>query len=169
MGSPKSEAGRFDDESPQRQVKIRSFGIGKYDVTRGQYAAFVTATYRPIAKGCLFAFSASPSWRDTGFPQTDEHPVVCVTWGDARAYASWLSKRTGKEYRLPTEAEWEYAARAGSTGSFPWGPKASHEYANYGGESAYTPLASGRDKWMYTSPVGKRSMKDVLLSRALYS
>jgi formylglycine-generating enzyme required for sulfatase activity len=154
MGSPTSEAGRFDDEGPQRQVTIHSFAMSKYDVTRSQYAVFVAATHRAIAKDCFFAFSKDPSWRNPGFAQADDHPVVCVTWGDAQAYAHWLSERTGKSYRLPTEAEWEYAARAGSRTAFPWGSTPSHEYANYGAETPYTPLASGRDKWLYTSPVG---------------
>ena len=154
MGSPTTEADRFDDEGPQRQVKIRSFAVGKYDVTRGQYAVFVSATNRVIAKDCFFAFSKNPSWKNPGFPQADDHPVVCVTWGDAEAYAQWLSERTGKKYRLLSEAEWEYAARAGSVTAFPWGSTPTHESANYGAETPYTPLASGRDKWLYTSPVG---------------
>jgi formylglycine-generating enzyme required for sulfatase activity len=154
MGSSNSEADRFDDEGPQHPVNIRAFAVGKYDVTRGQYAVFVAATRRAIAKDCFFAFSKDPSWRDPGYPQSDDHPVVCVTWNDAQAYARWLSRRTGKIYRLLTEAEWEYAARAGSTDAFPWGALPSHEYANCGGETPFTPLASGRDKWLYTSPVG---------------
>ena len=154
MGSPSSEATRYKDEGPQHQVRVRSFAVSKYDVTRGQYAAFVSATHRPIAKDCFFTFSKNPSWQNPGFPQSDDHPVVCVTWGDAQAYAHWLSQRTGKHYRLLTEAEWEYAARAGSTDAYPWGSAPSHDYANYGGEASYTPAASGRDTWLYTSPVG---------------
>lgn len=154
MGSPASEPERFDDEAPQRRVTIRAFAAGKYDVTLKQYSAFVTATKRPIANGCFFAFSKNPSWRDPGYPQAGDHPVVCVTWGDAQDYAQWLSKKTGKHYRLLSEAEWEYAARAGSKTAYPWGAAASHEYANYGGDAPYTPLALGRDKWIYTSPVG---------------
>jgi formylglycine-generating enzyme required for sulfatase activity len=151
MGSPASEADRFDDEGPQHRVKIRPVAVGKFDVTRGQFATFVSATPRPTANDCFFAFAKNPSWRNTGFAQADDHPVVCVTWGDA---AAWLSKQTGKRYRLLTEAEWEYAARAGSSGAYAWGPTPSHEHANYGSDEPYTPLASGRDKWLYTSPVG---------------
>jgi formylglycine-generating enzyme required for sulfatase activity len=155
MGSPLSEKGRFDDESPQRRVKVRSFAVSKYDVTRAQYAQFVAMTHRPVAKGCVILVATKkPSWQDPGFAQGDDHPVVCVTWGDAQDYARWLSERTGKKYRLPSEAEWEYAARAGSKGAFPWGDKPSHEYANYGADTPYTPFVSGRDKWLYTSPVG---------------
>jgi formylglycine-generating enzyme required for sulfatase activity len=155
MGSPNSEPGRFDDENPQRRVKIQAFAMEKYLVTRAQYAQFASLTHRPLAKQCvILTGTKDPSWRDPGFAQGDDHPVVCVTWVDAQDYARWLSQRTGKKYRLPTEAEWEYAARAGSTGAFPWGAKPSHEHANYGAETPYTPLASGRDKWLYTSPVG---------------
>lgn len=154
MGSPKDEVGRFDDEGPQRWVNVKSFAVSKFDVTRMQWGAFVFATNRGTAKGCAYAFSKDPSWRDPGYPQGDDHPVVCVTWGDAQDYAHWLSNRTGHQYRLLTEAEWEYAARAGSSTAFPWGAKPSHEFANYGGETPFTPLALGRDKWLYTSPVG---------------
>ncbi len=65
------------------------------------------------------------SWRDPSFPQTDRDPVVCVSWYDARVYAAWLSQVTGKTYRLLTDAEWEYAARAGTTTSRPWGDDAN--------------------------------------------
>ncbi|MBL8253728.1 MAG: SUMF1/EgtB/PvdO family nonheme iron enzyme, partial [Candidatus Competibacter sp.] len=72
------------------------------------------------------------NWRNPGFPQTDAHPVVCVSWNDAVVYAEWLSRRTGQTYRLPTEAEWEYAARAGSAASRFWGddPNAGCDFAN---------------------------------------
>jgi formylglycine-generating enzyme required for sulfatase activity len=77
-----------------------------------------------------------------------------VSWGDAQAYARWLSARTGHHYRLLTDAEWEYAARAGTTAAYPWGAEASHEYANYGQEKCCGPDARGRDRWKFTSPVG---------------
>jgi len=75
-------------------------------------------------------------------------------WGDAQDYVHWLSQRTGKPYRLLSEAEWEYAVRAGFTTTFPWGAKASHKFANYGADACCGPLALGRDKWLFTSPVG---------------
>jgi formylglycine-generating enzyme required for sulfatase activity len=154
MGSPKSEPGRFDDED-QHQVKIAAFAIAKSPVTKVQWAAFVTDTGRPTPEAaCAYAPAAKPSWKDTGFPQTDNDPVVCVTWKDAQDYSSWLSKRTGQHYRLPTDEEWEYAARAGTSTAFPWGPMASHAFANYGMDECCGPAVKGPDKWEFTSPVG---------------
>ncbi len=80
-----------------------------------------------------------------GFPQDDRHPVVCVTFQDAVEYAAWISKKSGHVYRPLSEAEWEYAARAGTSTPFPWGTAASHEAANYGGEHPGPGLAQGRD------------------------
>lgn len=163
MGSPASEPGRYDEEGPQRRVHIRQFAAGKFHVTRGQWAAFVSAANLGISGGCAWSglpgakedeANASASWRNLGFAQNDSHPVVCVTWNDARGYVRWLSNRTGRHYRLLTEAEWEYAARAGTTTPYPWGSSASHQQANYGAEACCSGLASGRDQWVNTSPVG---------------
>jgi formylglycine-generating enzyme required for sulfatase activity len=160
MGAPDDEPGRQEAEGPQRRVSIRAFAAGKFDVTRGQWAAFVAATNRRVPDGCAvprpngYRFDPATSWRDVRFPQDDTHPVVCVTWADAQDYARWLSQRTGHTYRLLTEAEWEYAARAGTTTPFPWGASASHAYANYGAEEHFKGLVSGRDRWESTSPVG---------------
>ena len=154
MGSPKDEPGRFDDED-QHRVVVKPFAIARAPVTRGEWSRFVQQTHRPKPpQECAYAKSAKPSWRDPGFPQEDDHPVVCVTWSDAQDYARWLSRRTGHHYRLPTDEEWEYAARGGTTTAFPWGPAASHEYANYGQDKCCGPAVEGRDRWQYTSPVG---------------
>lgn len=160
MGPPADEPGFYEIEGPQRRVSIHQFAVGKFDVTRGQWAAFVSATNRPTRQGCAYTFRSGShpdpkgSWRNLGFPQDDRHPVVCVSWNDAQDYVRWLSTKTGHKYRLLTEAEWEYAARAGTTTAYPWGPSASHENANYGAEDCCSGLASGRDKWVNTSPVG---------------
>lgn len=165
-GAPASEAGRADTEGPPRPVTVRRFAAGAYPVTRGEWAAFAAATGRPTRGGCAWAMvggmargytpalDTAASWAHVGFPQDARHPVVCVTWDDARAYAAWLRARTGQPYRLLSEAEWEYAARAGTTTAYPWGDAASHERANYGAERCCTPLTLGRDAWIGTSPVG---------------
>ena len=158
IGSPASELGRSDEEGPQRQVSIRQFAASKFDVTRGQWAAFVSATNRETRRGCAWTGRSKEQpdpvgyWGDLGFPQDDNHPVVCVTWNDGQDYVRWLTQRTGSKYRLLTEAEWEYAARAGTTTPYPWGSTPSHEFANYGADN-WGGLASGRDRWFYTSPV----------------
>src|SRR5258708_396733 len=128
--------GSVADEAPQHQVSLRSFALGTYDVTRGEYAAFAHATGYPAGDGCgrgraIFKWEKDPkaTWENPGHAQTDRHPVVCVTWQDARAYIAWLNRKahhggaasTDGPYRLPSEAEWEYAARAGTTTKFYWG------------------------------------------------
>jgi len=122
------------DEAPQRTVNVRAFAIGKYDVTRAEYAAFAREAFYPLGDGCgkdSFKWNKQPdlNWKNPGFNQFDRDPVVCVSWNDAQAYVSWLNHKlhndastSGKgPYRLPSEAEWEYAARAGTTTSFWWG------------------------------------------------
>ena len=89
--------------------------MGRYEVTVGEYRAFASATGGGDGGGC-FTFGDGDSWRDPGFPQTDRHPVACVSWDDAQEYVSWLSRRTGATYRLPTEAMWERAAAGSQPG-----------------------------------------------------
>jgi formylglycine-generating enzyme required for sulfatase activity len=162
MGSPADEPGRDALEGPQRLVTIRAFAIGRYHVTRGEWSRFVATTKRPVQTGCVWSggpygdtkAEARASWHDLHFKQDDRHPVVCVTWQDAQDYAAWLSRRTGKHYRLISEAEWEYAARAGTSTPYPWGSGAMRNHANYGANECCSGFASGRDKWVFTSPVG---------------
>ena len=109
----------FNWEAPQRKVTIaRRYAISRSHITRGEFAAFVAATGHKTEAGCHvheggeWKLDGTRNWRSPGFEQTDRHPVVCVSWTDANAYAAWLSKLTGRSYRLLSEAEAEYAARS---------------------------------------------------------
>jgi formylglycine-generating enzyme required for sulfatase activity len=152
MGSPANEEGRFGDEGPQRKVRItKPFYLGKYPLTRGQFRGFVLATgYKTEAetdgKGgqgwdvTQRGWGQGPqfTWRDVGFAQTDEHPVVNVTWQDALAFLKWLSKKERRRYELPREAEWEYACRAGTTSPYYFGDvKNLADYVWYLGNSKH--------------------------------
>ncbi|WP_127076235.1 formylglycine-generating enzyme family protein [Rhodomicrobium lacus] len=144
MGSPKDEPQRYVAESPQHEVTIpKAFAIGRYAVTRGEFAAFVAATGHKIEDGALVGTGTewkddpTKSWRDPGFAQDDSHPVVGVNWDEAQAYVAWLSKASGAAYHLPSEAQWEYACRAGTTTPFWWGSSITPELANYDGTYAY--------------------------------
>lgn len=139
MGSPSYEEGRDDNEGPVRTVTIpRDFAVGKYEVTKAEFAAFVSATGYTSASDChtyedeKFEKRSGRSWRDPGFRQSERDPALCVSWDGARAFAEWLSRRTGKSYRLLTEAEWEYAARAGTMTARSWGSDSASAcgYAN---------------------------------------
>jgi formylglycine-generating enzyme required for sulfatase activity len=122
MGSPENEVGRRNDER-QHEVEVGSFAIGQYAVTFEEYDRFALATGR-----------AKP--QDHGWGR-GQHPVINVTWQDVVAYAEWLSEQTGEQYRLPTEAEWEYACRAGTTTPFHFGETISTDLANYNGKHTY--------------------------------
>ena len=178
------------DSRPAHRVKLtKAFRIGATEVTVGQFRKFVAATnykttaetngrgalaFRPEAEKGLEQFALDPkcTWRTPGFQQTDEHPVVCVSWKDATAFCQWLSKKEGVVYRLPTEAQWEYAARAGSTTSYIGGdsPDTVYAYGNVADaalEAAHPGMTLrqriarlGRgegDGFVYTAPV--RSLK----------
>ncbi len=106
------EKGRFDNEQPPHEVTLPAYEIGRYPVTNAEYAAFVEAT----------GHAAPRHWRDGRFSEeVADHPVVYVTWHDALAYVRWLRERSGQPYRLPTEAEWEKAARGDDGRLWPWG------------------------------------------------
>ena len=147
MGSPESEEGRHDDEGPVHRVTMaRPFAVGVHEVTRGEFARFAeSATARSrgmerlMMRGACYGYEGGEweehpdrHWRNPGFSQTDAHPVVCVSWEDARAYVRWLSDETGEAYRLLSESEWEYVARAGTTGPYHFGSSLSPSQANYG-------------------------------------
>ena len=114
-------------ESPVHTSRIdRPFAVGITEITRAQFAAFVADTKYAvsgcdIAKGDAWESRSDKSWQDPNFSQGATHPVVCVNWHDANAYTAWLQKKTGKTYRLLTEAEWEYMARAGTQTARFWG------------------------------------------------
>ena len=136
MGSAQDDPDRQQVEGPSRRVVItRPFAIGKFEITVDEFTAFVAATATtmnsPFNK-CAVTLSVDvepPTWmqsenasfRRPGFDVTGAHPAGCVSWYDAQAYVAWLRRRTGKPYRLPTEVEWEYAARAGTTTKFNFG------------------------------------------------
>ncbi|MDH3509749.1 MAG: SUMF1/EgtB/PvdO family nonheme iron enzyme [Gammaproteobacteria bacterium] len=136
------------NDGPQHVVTIDSpFAIGKYEVTVEQFAAFVAATDHDTSGGCMefspeatFKISEDFDWDKPGFEQAGNAPVGCVSFFDAQAYAAWLSDLTGEIYRLPSEAEWEYAARAGSTGPYHWGSDRMKvcSYANVRSPGAHT-------------------------------
>ena len=178
MGSPASEPGRDDDEGPQHDVRIaKAFAIGEFPVTVDEFKVFVNATGYDAGSTCdawrgiFWKSQSGRSWRDPGFAQTGSHPVVCVGWRDAQAYAKWLSGKTGKAYRLPSESEWEYADRGRTNpGAYPryFFGDSDADFCKYGNGGDQTkqkqippeqlpknwsalPCSSG---YVYTSPVG---------------
>ncbi|MBU0654556.1 MAG: SUMF1/EgtB/PvdO family nonheme iron enzyme [Gammaproteobacteria bacterium] len=131
---------------PVHTVTIKQpFYISKYEITFAEYDY-----YRWLMARNAIEFDAPD---DAGWGR-DTRPVINVSWDDAQGYVNWLSKETGASCRLPTEAEWEYAARAGTTTDYPWGDEASHDYANYGKDECCDGLAEGKDQWVNTAPVG---------------
>jgi formylglycine-generating enzyme required for sulfatase activity len=125
----------------------RPFAVGRFSVTRGEFAAFVAASGHNTGGGCYRLsepkLNADRNWSSPGFAQHDRHPVVCVNWNDAKAYAAWMSALSGKNYRLLSEAEREYVTRAGSTGPFWWSNAISTDQANYNGTISYAGGAKG--------------------------
>ena len=113
MGSPENEVERLASEGPQRRVSVPAFEIGKYEVTWDEWNACVADN------GCNTSDQVRAG-DDAGWGK-GLRPVINVSRTDAQDYAKWLSRKTGKQYRLPTEAEWEYAARAGTTTRYSWG------------------------------------------------
>ena len=172
------------DEKPVHSVHIRAFRIAGTTVTRAQFAAFVRDTgYRTDAErdaggaqGCYtldlsggkWAYRAGYSWRDPGFVQADTHPIVCVSFDDAQAYIEWLNRKTQRHFRLPSEAEWEYAARAGSVAKYPWGMDADQgcRYANGADQTPWPDAGSFskkmecKDGYFYTAPVASFQAND---------
>jgi len=172
MGSNDGE----DYEKPAHTVSVKSFAMGKYEVTRGEFKKFVEATnYQTDAEnegnGCAVIYGSDwdindrLNWKNPSFKQDDKHPVVCVSWNDAKNYARWLSEQTGKSYHLPSEAQWEYVAKT-VTSKYCWGDNANESchYGNIADENAKvirryfdkTARITARcnDGYVFTSPVG---------------
>ena len=187
-------------EQPVHEVRLSSFLIAPYEVTVGEFREFITATgYRTSAEvqqgayvfdGSTMTLDEGASWRNPGFDQTDRHPVVCVSWYDAIEYCNWRSRQEGREpcfhgnngkiycnfgadgYRLPTEAEYEYAARCrGRLVRYTWGSGepilGDNPAANILDESA-GPVFGGDQRWIgyddscvYTAPVGSYASNDL--------
>ncbi len=158
---------------PQRQVSVAPFLIGRFEVTHAEFTEFQRATKARTDNACWaegidgkrYHYKGF-TWQKPGFPQTERDPVVCVNWFEVRAYANWLSGKTGKRYRLPSEAEWEFAARGGSTGSRPFAADPTNfcTRANVGDLSLADAYKHRRDTGRYgacsdgfpfTAPVGQ--------------
>jgi formylglycine-generating enzyme required for sulfatase activity len=175
MGSQESEKDREKDEGPQHIVTIgKPFAVGKFHITVDQFAAFVAETGYAAGSKCWTYEGGKAeersdrSWRNPGFPQNASHPAVCLNWNDANAYVAWLVRKTGKVYRLLTEAEYEYAARAQTEpGDYPrfWFGNEEKDLCRHGngadrkardsieGAKGWT-IAPCNDGYAYTSPVG---------------
>ena len=138
IGSPDSEPGREADEGPQTRVTLADpLAMGRYEITVAEFAAFIAEGGVEPESDCLTFSAEDVNWRTPGFPQSGDHPVVCVNWNDARQYVAWLSNKTGRAYRLATEAEWEYAARADTTGERYGELDVIAWYASNSGETTY--------------------------------
>ncbi|CAL8981442.1 Serine/threonine-protein kinase pkn1 [Rhodoplanes serenus] len=176
MGSPDHEPLRIANEGPQHPVVVpRAFAMGRFEVTVGEFAAFVAETGHDTGGRCytyengIVEERAGRDWRNPGYPQTSTHPVACVSWRDADAYVDWLSRKTGQDYRLPSEAEWEYAlrgeSRPGPASRYHFGDDqtAMCGYGNGADLSLRSALAAHgpslifpcRDGFVHAAPVGR--------------
>jgi formylglycine-generating enzyme required for sulfatase activity len=179
MGSPATDLDAQKSEMPQHRVRIsRHYFLGVHPVTVGQFKAFVADTgyqteaetsgqggYGFDADSRQIAQRPEDTWRKPGFEQSDDHPVVNVSWHDAVTFCNWLSKKEKQRYRLPTEAEWEYACRAGTTTRFSTGDSADSlkgraNIADRSFKGRFAPDSRWTsedwdDGFAFTSPVGK--------------
>jgi formylglycine-generating enzyme required for sulfatase activity len=169
MGSPADEDGRGDDEGPQHQVNIASFALSATEITRDQFSRFANKTKYKAGDTCWtmeegVVKERQGDWRRLSASQAGNLPIGCIGWQDARAYAKWISRVTGKRYRLPTEAEWEYAARGKTSTARYWGddPGVACSYANVADQTVQK-IVRGATSWsvhkcsdgfVFTSPVG---------------
>ncbi len=185
MGSSKEEIARlnkesnssiYDDEGPRHEVMLtRGYYMGIHEVTIRQFREFIRDTdYRAESektggsgynetRNAIEGRNRHYTWKNIGWPQSDQHPVVNVSWYDAKAFCAWLSKREGKTYALPSEAQWEYACRAGTTTAFHHGD--DYEGLALVGNSADADFRAklpqfawgiqARDGYPFTAPVGQ--------------
>jgi formylglycine-generating enzyme required for sulfatase activity len=135
MGSPETEAQRSDNESPQHEVTVPPFFMGKYPVTQAQwkFVASLPQVNRELKS-------------DPSNFKGENRPVECVSWFEAVEFCQRLTQHTGKNYRLPSEAEWEYACRAGTTTPFHFGETITSEFANYNAEYTYGAGVKGTNR-----------------------
>jgi len=166
QGFAATDRGSVSYEKPEHWVNIiRPFALSTDLVTVEEYRRFIDATGRGM-QGCdtydgSWKYRPENNWQNPGFAQSGLHPVTCVSWNDAVAYAQWLSTKTGHQYRLPSASEWEYAARAGSETVYPWASNGSNActYANVADASAVRQYPGWvafacDDGYANTSPVG---------------
>jgi sulfatase modifying factor 1 len=171
MGSPASERGHNNSEDPQHPVAItRPLAVGKFEVTVDQFAAFARESGYDTGSKCYTLEDGKVeerdgrSWRNPGYSQEATYPAACLSWNDAKSFVAWLSRKTGKAYRLLTESEWEYAARAGTTSRYYFGDDENElcHYSNGLDQTARRTFAgaNGRstlscsDGYAYAAPVG---------------
>jgi len=172
IGSPSEQIDQDSDEGSQHRVRIsEGFYMGIHEVTRGQFSAFVQDSGHKTdveKEGWAYAWKGSSwdkvkgaSWRNPGFSQQDNHPVVCVSWNDAKVFCEWLSRKENTTYRLPSEAQWEYTCRAGTQTQYSFGDADEdlYKYGNYADSSTSFPWRDKghNDGSKFTGPVG--SMK----------
>lgn len=179
MGSPASEPSRKDNELQHRVRITKPFLLAIHEVTVGQFRTFVDATgYRTDAEGSEpkasgwnrnsleFDRHRNYNWRNPGFDQDDDHPVVNVSWNDSQEFCRWLSRLDKQSHRLPTEAEWEYACRAGTTTPYGSGddPETLARFGNFADRAARRYWSAAAEGWKFlnsddgyafTCPVGK--------------
>lgn len=171
MGAPADDiaAGVYPaEQGPQRMVAVRPFALAKFEVTKAEFDRYlaVTNTERPV--GCRTWEDGAAGFRDDrsfdnpGYSQSDDHPAVCVSWQDAQNYVDWLSRVSGKPYRLPSEAEWEYAARGGRDSRYHYGEDTADicRYDNTADAVARVRwpgwlTAECSDGFLFTAPVGR--------------